>query len=322
MSVVRVENKCTITFDDDTWHDGVPEVYTIIDGTYPFVVSNTFTYDDKTTLCSASITHNQASQTSFNVKYVQDGTLKLNVCVSSESNYDFMRVYIDSVEKVKISGVVSFKDYEFDMTAGDHVVLLEYKKDNSQSKNSDAGAVGYIEFNGVELPYDERFLLSDFSGKVYTISNDEITEVVGVTIAFLNLKETYVQYGFTSKPTSEQLLSLTKPVIYRWVDRETSKRKLVVKATPRRQTIKGIADMSHHTIKGITSITSVYSGNVNISYSYDDVTYTDETTMSEFLNIDVNELYNQAINKKIYFKLVIEDVNASLTNFVITYINE
>ena len=80
--------------------------------------------------------------------------------------------------------------------------------------------------------------------------------------------------------------------------------------------------MSHHTIKGITSITSVYSGNVNISYSYDDVTYTDETTMSEFLNVDVNELYNQAINKKIYFKLVIEDVNASLTNFVITYINE
>ena len=129
MSVVREENKCTITFDDDTWHDGVSDVYTITDGTYSFVVSNTFTYDDKTTLCSASITHNQASQTSFNVKYVQDGTLKLNVCVSSESNYDFMRVYIDSVEKVKISGVISFKDYEFDMTAGDHVVLLEYKKD-------------------------------------------------------------------------------------------------------------------------------------------------------------------------------------------------
>lgn len=97
---------------------------------------------------------------------------------------------------------------------------------------------------------------------------------------------------------------------------------MIVKATPKRQIIKAIADLSHHTIKGIASITSVYSGNVNVLYSYDDVTYTEETTMGEFLNVDVNELYNQATNKKIYFNLVIEDENASLTNFVITYINE
>ena len=44
--------------------------------------------------------------------------------------------------------------------------------------------------------------------------------------------------------------------------------------------------------------------------------------MSEFLQSDVSALYDNAINKQIYFKFVLEDTESSLTNFVISYKNE
>ena len=93
-------------------------------------------------------------------------------------------------------------------------------------------------------------------------------------------------------------------------------------STPRKQTICGVADLSHETVHGIISITSVYKGNVTVSYSFDDVTYTEPITLEDFLKIDVNTLYAGAVNKKIYFKFVLLDRTSSLTNFVVTYNNE
>ena len=93
-------------------------------------------------------------------------------------------------------------------------------------------------------------------------------------------------------------------------------------STPRKQTICGVADLSHETIHGIISITSVYKGNVMVSYSFDDETYTDQMTLEDFLKLDADTLYEGAVNKKIYFKFVLLDRSSSLTNFVITYNNE
>ena len=68
-------------------------------------------------------------------------------------------------------------------------------------------------------------------------------------------------------------------------------------------------------------MTAVYEGDVTASVSYDGTTYTDPVSMADFLQSDVDAMFQAATNKQIYFKFVLEDKASSLTNFVITYKN-
>ncbi len=321
MSVVRDDNICLVYFDDEQYKEGVQDVFEVVDGEIPFFVSDDFSYDEKQTLRSGKITHNGTTETTFNISFIEDGVISFNCAISSEKNYDKLHVLLDGVEKILISGTVDFTEYSFDVTQGEHTIIFRYTKDGSGDTGKDASAIGYIKLIGVASQYIKKFLMTDFEDKVYTITNDKIKQVTGISKIDLNKKESFENYGFGNLPTSEQLLSLTKPILYRWCEGSIKKLSCAIKAIPNSQTIKAIADMTHATVKGISNITSVYSGDVLISYSYDDLIYTDFIGIAEFLNVDVDDLYNNAINKKIYFKLVIEDENSSLTNFVITYKN-
>lgn len=321
MSVEREDNICLIYFDDESYKDGVEDVFNVTDGTTPFFISSDFTYDTKSTLRSGKIGDNGTSDTTFNLYFNETGSINLNCAVSSENNYDKLHVLLDGAEKILISGTKDFTDYSFDVDAGEHTLIFRYTKDSSRSSGKDACAIGWLKLIGVPPPYIKMFLMTDFGDNVYTITDDEVKQVSGITKIDLKTKATFEEYGFAKVPTSEQLLCLTKPVLYRWSDGDLKKLNGNITAIPNRQTIKAIADMRHSTIKGISSITSVYSGEVYISYSYDDKTFTQEQTLADFLSIDVDQLYNNATNKMIYFRLVIEDENSSLTNFIITYKN-
>lgn len=322
MSVIRDDNICLIYFDDEEYRNGVANVYEVVDGTTPFFISSDFSYCDKTTLRSGKITHNGTSETTFNLVFSESGFINLNCAVSSEKNYDKLHVLLDGAEKILISGTVDFTEYSFDVKEGKHTLVFRYTKDGSGNTGKDACAIGYLKLTGVEPPYVKKYLMADFEDNVYTIVNDEVKQVTSLTRSDLNIKSCFEEFGFNVLPTSEQLLSLTKPALFKWSDGVAKRLNANIRAIPNSQTIKAIADMSNITIKGISSITSVYSGDVLISYSYDDLTYTEFVNMEEFLSIDVDELYNNATNKIIYFKLVIENEKSSLTNFVITYKNE
>ena len=322
MSVTREDNVCRITFEDDAWKEAAPEIYSVVDGATPFYSADTWLLDEKQTLRSGAIGNSGTSETTITAVFSEDGKINLSCAVSSEKNYDKLHVLVDGTEKITISGTVNFTEYEFDVAAGMHVVVFRYTKDGSGTSGKDAGAIGYIQFTGVEPPYEKRYLMTDFEGKVYTVAGGAVQEVPTLQRADLTVKSVFQEYGFTSIPTSEQLLSLTRPVLYRWCDGDVKNLHAEVTATPKVQTIRTVADMTHESILGILSMTSVYSGNVTASYSYDDAAYTDPVPMDEFLQTDPAALYDAAESKMIYFKFVLGDTAAALTNFVISYKND
>ena len=168
-----------------------------------------------------------------------------------------------------------------------------------------------------------KYLMTDFNGKVYTISGGAVTELTGKTRSDLCLAETFRVYGSDDVPTSQQIISLTKPSIYRFSETDEPVARARITSVPEPQCIKAVAELNNPSIKGITQITAIYSGNVKVSFSYDGVNFTMRETMASFLARDVEELYGGLQqNKKIYFKFVLMDENASLTNFVMAYLNE
>lgn len=321
MSIVREDNTCTITFEDDAFKDGCADVFEVTEGATPFYVADTWKVNDQTTLRSGQITHGGTSETTISVILVEAGSVQFNCAISSEQNCDRLRVIIDEKEVVNISGTIDFKEYEFPLEAGMHELILRYTKDGSVDRGNDAGALGYIRFTGVELPFDTRFLMRDMNGKTYTVIDDIVTEVPELASIELSTKSVFQKHGFLKMPTPEQLGALTKPVLYRWADGDMHLMKAKATATPRAQTIRAVADLHHETILGIAGLTAVYRGNVTASYSYDDKSYTAPVPMEDFLKTDGDALYKGATNKMIYFKFVLEDTASSLTNFIVTYKN-
>ena len=325
MSIVRENNTLRITFEDDTWRDGVEGVLTVTDGTTPFYTADTWQIDGVNTLRSGQIGNSGISETTLTVTLVEDGSIAFSYIVSSETNYDWLYVLVDGTEALKKSGTgtSTFTDFSYDLASGTHTITLRYTKDGSNSTGKDAGAFGYFLFTGVEPPYAKKYLLTDFNGKIYTLVDGAVTEITDAVAADLGETTFFQEKGFDTLPTSEQITSLTKPVIYRWSDGNPKAMKAKVTAVPKKQTISCVADLSSPTIHGITQMTAVYTGTVTVSYSFDGTTYTDAVDMATLLGADVATLYSGAqTNKKIWFKFMIDGASSSLTNFIITYKND
>lgn len=104
--------------------------------------TGTFYYDSDAGQ-SGVITHNQDSfmQTTAS----EDGTFSFYWKVSSESNYDYLRFYVNGAEQAAISGTTSWAQASYFAPAG-ATVKWAYTKDGSVSSGSDAGWVDKIEF--------------------------------------------------------------------------------------------------------------------------------------------------------------------------------
>ena len=64
--------------------------------------------------------------------------------ISSELNYDFLRFFIDDDEKGKWSGISGWEKISYDVTPGIHYLHWEYKKDGTETYNSDCGWIDNI----------------------------------------------------------------------------------------------------------------------------------------------------------------------------------
>jgi hypothetical protein len=209
-----------ITFEDDTWKEGVEGILTVTDGTTPFYTADTWQIDEVNTLRSGQIGNSGISETTLTVTLVEAGSIAFSYIVSSEANYDWLIVLVDGTEVLKKSGIgtSTFTDFTYELASGTHTIVLRYTKDGSQSRGNDAGAFGYLLFTGVEPPYAKKYLLSDFDGKIYTLADGTVTEITDAVAADLGEASFFQEKGFDSLPTSEQITSLTKPIIYRWSD--------------------------------------------------------------------------------------------------------
>ena len=87
-----------------------------------------------------SANHTDSSSSEFTVTAEYDCELKLSYGVSSESNWDKFYILLNGSQKDMISGTVSGKTLQLQLSAGD-VVTFRYTKDGSVSKGDDCGWV-------------------------------------------------------------------------------------------------------------------------------------------------------------------------------------
>ena len=87
-----------------------------------------------------SSNHASSSSSTYRITAQSACTLELQYKVSSEGNYDYLRIYHNSTTKDSISGESGWKRMTVSLQAGD-TVRITYSKDGSYSNGSDCGYV-------------------------------------------------------------------------------------------------------------------------------------------------------------------------------------
>lgn len=133
----------------------------------------------------------------------------------------------------------------------------------------------------------------------------------------------FLKYGFEEIPPAEVLTPIENLQMYLWkAGGTTDLLKANVRAYPYPQVLDTVADMSHISILGIKMMTAEYSGDVTVSISVDNgQSYSEDVALGEWLNTDVEELYNSlSEEKRLLLRFTLHD-NAAISRFKITYIN-
>jgi hypothetical protein len=95
---------------------------------------------------SGDISDSQTSQMEVTLDINQSGNISFYYKVSSESGWDYLRFYIDYVQKDQWSGTVDWTEASYPVSAGQHTFRWSYEKDGSYSSGSDCGWVDFIVF--------------------------------------------------------------------------------------------------------------------------------------------------------------------------------
>ncbi|MBG0818248.1 hypothetical protein [Planomonospora sp. ID82291] len=115
-------------FSSGTWVRSTARVYR---GSYAF--SNSDIGDSNTVSTTATA---PAGATGLQFMY----------SVSSEQNYDFLRVYIDGAEKIAVSGEVSWTQSALFPVSPGSTITFNYSKDSSSSPGLDAAFIDDVTF--------------------------------------------------------------------------------------------------------------------------------------------------------------------------------
>lgn len=176
-------------------------------GNRPFWGSRgNWAYSGSDCAASGTITHNQTSSFSTTVSCKSQVSFRWRV--SSEANFDFLRVYVNGVEEAAISGTIGWVMVTLPLDYGSNTVEWRYVKDGSTSIGLDRGFVDNIAFTNAtslnpgsitggetfNITGDPLALASDTDAQVYSAtsnyqwqySNDGTTgwtNIIGATIA-------------------------------------------------------------------------------------------------------------------------------------------
>jgi len=117
-----------------------------VDTIHPWEISQIFSYDGDFSARSGQISNNQFSMLSITVDVFSDDTVTFRKKVSSESGFDFLRFYIDSIQTDYWSGEKGWTEESYPVSEGTHTLKWIYSKDNSVSKGYDQAWIDYIAF--------------------------------------------------------------------------------------------------------------------------------------------------------------------------------
>jgi len=94
---------------------------------------------------SGAIGSNQSTTIETSVTVGSTQAVKFYWKVSSEAGYDYLRFYIDGVEKTQISGTLDWTPVAYNITAGTHTLKWSYIKDPYVIGGSDCGWIDKLE---------------------------------------------------------------------------------------------------------------------------------------------------------------------------------
>ncbi|MCK5052229.1 MAG: choice-of-anchor D domain-containing protein [Candidatus Cloacimonetes bacterium] len=118
-------------------------------GSYGWVIDNTNAYEGTYCAKSTTISHNQTASISVTMDVVTDGEISFYRSVSSESNYDYLRFYINNVEQDEWAGNIAWSQVTYSVSAGTVEFKWAYEKDGSVSNGSDCSWIDEIVFPSV-----------------------------------------------------------------------------------------------------------------------------------------------------------------------------
>lgn len=124
-------------------------------GVQPWTVVTTLPYEGTYCAQSGAITHSQSTKMAVTLDVLTAGNISFYYKVSSETNWDLLKFWIDGVKMGQWSGTVAWTQATYPVTAGSHVFTWEYVKDGTQSVGSDKAWVDQIIFppvQGAALP--------------------------------------------------------------------------------------------------------------------------------------------------------------------------
>ena len=167
--------------------------------------------------------------------------------------------------------------------------------------------------------YSSKYLIRS-GGHYYTVEEGELEQVEMSTPT----AACFYRYGVDTVPDGSLLVPLINPDVLFWTNDpdESLQMRAELVAYPFPQTLTGYADMSSETILGITMLSAEYSGEIDIRLSYDEgATYGATMSMAEFLQMDVDTLWqNCQAHKSLYIQFTLHN-DARLTRFKISYKN-
>ncbi len=121
-------------------------------GDAPWTIDTATVYEGANSARSGVITHNQTSTLSIDVDVLAASNVEFYYKVSSESNYDYLRFYVDGVLAGEWSGEIDWTLFSHNVTAGTHTLAWTYSKDGSVSTGSDAAWIDYVVFPTIAPP--------------------------------------------------------------------------------------------------------------------------------------------------------------------------
>ncbi|NOX47833.1 MAG: T9SS type A sorting domain-containing protein [Chlorobi bacterium] len=117
-------------------------------GNADWQITNQNPYEGTYCAQSGTISDGQLSELSIAMNVLADDEISFFRKVSSEAGYDYLRFYMDGVQKGEWAGEVSWGEETYAVTSGDHTFKWAYGKDGSVSNGSDKAWVDYIVFPG------------------------------------------------------------------------------------------------------------------------------------------------------------------------------
>lgn len=239
IKVIFGQDNSLITFEGNSW-GGV----TWTNGNYPWELTTQNVYAGN--YCARSKTwssyagNSKNSELSLTWTSIADDSISFFSNVSSESNYDYFRFYIDGVKKEEKSGTDNnWSRSAYFVSAGTHTFKFSYEKNGSQSRGSDCAWIDniHLPINGTLYVYtldstcqgstyefcDSTINTADLANGIYQFSHSEGNSVYCLTLVVTPVPQVTISGGDVTIRAGETVrLTASGAENYLWSSGETN----------------------------------------------------------------------------------------------------